>query len=310
MLELANLLEQFRQQGYPLKIYTQGNIIKFVRTTSRLHHKPFLLQVHGNNDGKCKKPDYILSVDQCDYKTYRQRECLGSISLDNVCCYTGDNLCVKNNDTFLCYNITNFTGYDAGDGNGDVDDSDDLDNYLGTARDSNVAAEDDGDKDGDGDGDDKDGDGDIEIDDHPITHICPVFDISQFSVVEDAINQAYETIYVGEEALHEIQLDKLVSAFELQKTILKTKMFETHKDTFNIHAELRKCGEQLTRLNDLKDRSANEPNRVRIKIDRLLHDLTEEINFQHEKLSQRRQRTSKLMRTYWEYLELFNSIDF
>ena len=102
-IPLQKFLSNIKQKGYNLtKIYAQGSEVRFIQLHSNLQRKPFLLQVPSRFVIYSTEPDHIIDKEDNDYRSFRQREYLQKIKLDDVACFSKYNLCVKYSIVFSC----------------------------------------------------------------------------------------------------------------------------------------------------------------------------------------------------------------
>lgn len=271
-MNLKMLIKQLSDNGYnSYKTFVIDTQILFIELFSSSQRKPFILHVP---QVSCSNPDYMLEISELNYKTFRQREYLNKIQLDGVACFSPENLSIKIGGVISCYNIVN-------DPSPDIEDlSEELDS---------------------------DSFSDIDVDDYPIKDIIPVFSLDALEDdFESIVLHAYHAITEAEEEMNEIQVKKLLSTFDEQKEKLKRFIFDLHKNAYNTRRDIEKAGDNLARVYLLKEKSVNEPDRVRFKIERLALETEEDIDKLNKKLREQRSTATDLLQKYQNYIERFD----
>ncbi len=276
-MPLQKFLCNIKQKGYTsTQVYAQGPEVKFIQLYSNLQRKPFLLQVPNRYTIYSTAPDHMLDRIENDYRNFRQRGYLDKITLDNVACFSKHNLCVKNNTVYGCYLIDSMLQEDLED----LSDSDSSD---------------------------------IEVDDYPVEYIYPVFNMMSFikhiADFEDTVLEHYTAITGTEEEMNENEVENLLQTFEKQKKILKDRIYKIHQDAFNTRRDISQAGTNLQRIYTLKERSAEERDRIRFGIERLAVETEEKIDILNDKLREKRNQADTLLKKYRKFIEQFDLIE-
>lgn len=272
---LQKFISNIKQKGYSYaKVYTQGSEVKFIKLFSCLQRKAFLLQVP-SRFGLSSETDHMIVPVENDYRNFRQCEYLSKIKLHNVACSSKENLCIKNDNIYSCYHVDSLQqGID--DVEGEIDTSDD----------------------------------DIVIDDYPVEDIYPVFNMESFTQnidnFEESVLHQYTIITEAEEEMNEIEVEKLLNSFDEQKKQLKERIFDIHKETYNIRRDIIKHGNNLQNIYKLKDQSSGERDRLRFKVERLAIETEEKIDSLNDKLKLNRNQADLLLKNYRKYIARFD----
>lgn len=272
-ISLQRFISNAKSAGYTPILYTLENQVLFIKLYSKLHRKPFMLQVPSRHIIQSKNVDHILEISENNYQNYRQREYLTGVGLDSVVCSSKINLCIKSGTVFNNYLVDNL-----------VDESDDSES-----------------------------DSDIEIDDYPVEDIYPMYNMMTFlqyiNEFEDRVQQDYETIIQAEEEMNENNVQHLLMAFDQQKLSLKEKLFHIHQDAYNIRRDISKYGKNLQRSYSLKEKTINEKDRVRFQVERLVAETEAQIDTLNDKLKENRDHADLLLLKYQKYIEQFKLIE-
>jgi len=282
-ISLQKFSNNIKEKGYTsAKFYTQGTEVKFIQLYSKLQRKAFLLQVADKFVIYNTDCEYILNPTESDYRSFRQQQYLTKIKLSKVACLSKYNLCVKDDTTFSCYLIDTLDE--------DIDELEDTEEFSSESS----------------------SESDIEIDDFSVEDIYPVFDIKSFikdiDNFEELVLNNYSAITEAEEEMNELEVEKLLQTFDFQKRKLKDRIFSIHKDAYNTHRDISKYGEALQRTYLLKERSTEERDRLRFKIERLANETEEQIDSLNEKLREQRNQADMILQKYWKIIERFDSI--
>lgn len=275
-IELQKIITVLKQCRYTVvQTFNIGTEAKFLLLYSSLQRKPLVVDIDSEKSLYSGSPDHILEPTECNYRNYRQREYLSKIDLQNVACLSSENIALKKNgEVFDCYLFLN-------EGKEPETDSD-----LELSEDD-----------------------DIEVDEHPVEDIYPLYRLSSLldepSNFEETVLKDHLTIVEAEEEINETEVQKLLAIFDSQKRQLKARIFEIHEEAYNIRRDIAKFSINLQRIYSIKERSENERDRVRFKIERMALEAEEKIDHLNEKLRQKRNQSDLLLKKYQKYIEQF-----
>lgn len=274
-ITLANFSSNVKKCGYTVeKVYYVQDHIKYVLLYTSLQRKPFIVEVSNITS---PYPENVLEPAENDYHNFAQRDCLGKINLPRLACFSTHNCCIKTEGEYIC--------------------------YLFDAVSESASLSD----------EPEDSDSDIEIDDYPIEDIYPVYMTSSFldedskpvEKFEEIVLADYSVIVDDEETMNEKDIAQLLKQFDDQKSAIKEKMYIIHRNAYNTRRDIAQQGLNLQKAYILRDRSVNESDRIRFRIERLVSETEEKIDRLNKNLREQRSQADCLLKKYWRYIKKF-----
>lgn len=268
---ISNFIEKIKKERYtkPQIYVCNDTVIMFDLLTPNRHRFVILI----NQPLKAETFDYLLEKEDCDYRNFRQRQYLQKINIDNLCCITDKNICIKTQNIYKCYNLEGIL---------DVED------------------------------DDSESSDDINIKEYPVTNIYPAFQLPYFikniKNFENIISESYKIITKDEETQNEIEVKKLISLFEKQGKTIKNSIFEIHKKCFNIRRDIDKYTTNLDRIYKLRDKTGDSNDQILFKIDRLATETETQIDQLNKTLQNERNKADLLLKNYHKYITRFSQL--
>jgi hypothetical protein len=146
----------------------------------------------------------------------------------------------------------------------------------------------------------------VSIDDFPIEQVLPI--VTDANVPEEEILKACAIITESEEEINELAVQDILDSFDAQKELVKSKIFDLHKQQYHLRRDISDKGQTLQRILALQARSVGEKDRVRFKIDRMLTETTTEIDRLNFKLEESRRSCTQALEGYRKYLDRFSRV--
>lgn len=284
-ISLQKFITTIKDNGYsPTKMYTLHSNIKYIELCLNLRRKPLLIRIPDNLIVHNNVSNYAMVNDDVNYRNYRQREYLGKITLDQVACVSEKNLCVKSGEDYECYTIEDIDP--------DIEEPESTDPEPNDYSDSESF--------------------EITIDEYPVNNILPVYNLDTFvetEQFEQMVIDDYSLIVDVEEEINELRVQTLIEQFDKQQHQIKDRMYELHSKAYNARRDIEKCSDNLERIYKLKEKTKNENDRTRFKVDRMATETEEKIDNLNEKLAVYRETADSLLGKYTDYITKFSAID-
>jgi hypothetical protein len=265
-ISLHGFLTKFTENYYTISsIYNQDSQVKYILLLTPLQRKPFLLDIPDTLNIHSSRFDYTLIQDsETNYKSFRQRDYLSNLSIDNIACITEQNITIKKNGIQVYIFKETIT---------EETDSNDEDIVVDEYKVSNV---------------------------YPVFNIINF--LKEIANFEMRVNEQYSLLTQVEEEYNEAQVIKVIEKFEIQKKDFKEMLFNVHKNGYNIRRDIEKASLQLEKLYNLKKNSLNEKDRVRFKLERLISEMENKLDHLNEQLSQYRNMGDSILTKYNDYM--------
>lgn len=285
---LQGLIDSIRRKGYTqLKMYAENTHIRLLVITSTLHRKEFVVILPQR--WRTNAPNHTLDEIEINYMSYRQREYLQKIGLDQVACFSTKNICIKKETEYTCYLLDPISD----EGPSPTERIEELSDEEEDDDRSSISD-------------------DIEIDDFAVGMVLPVVEYDYFMKCdenfEEIVIQHHDIIRVAEEEMNSAEVDRIIQMFQAQEKLVKEKMFEIHKRAYHLRRDLDKYGKNLEKLYSIKERSQGEKDLVRFKIDRLILETEEHIDELNKDLTRGRDIADVTLKKYVKYIETFTNL--
>jgi hypothetical protein len=264
---LQAFLTKFNEYNYSIGDIYNENRVKYILLLTPLQRKPFLLEFPEIINIQTNRFDLTLEEEkELNYKSFRQREYLLNLELNNIACITEENMTIKINNLVSVYR------FKESNEKHEVDSSDE----------------------------------DIDIHEYKVSSVYPVFSVVVFmkeiASFEKKVVEIYTLLTETEEKYNEQQVIGVIEKFENQKKTFKDLIFDIHKKAYNIRRDIVKTSEQLEKMYELRKKSVNEKDRIRFKLERLISETETKLDQFNDQLSQYRNMGDCVLKKYNDYI--------